>query len=443
VTKHQARILVLPNPEMVTPHFEVKRLRAADISEVEPSYKIELHSEEHTHSESLESETVPVAPKPAVQQYSQTPPASVAPAEKEAKESMFAGIGKFFSGLFGGGEKAEKPARRSKPEQRRPEQRGNRHRKGRGRRNDQNRRQNSDELVSNLDSAKSSPKSGRNERPQRNRGERDGRPNRGEREDRPVRDDKSAQANGAVDKNAVESNDNVDNKDNMRPPKRPADRQGRRQSRRRGPRPDQAVEADNASVSDSTGIQSKATPSEPSANAVQAQLDLPQVAETAANYARADEQTSEAATKQRKPQRAAKPQAQNLDFSSDADEPDDDIGSDAVEPTVPMEEAPVVEQVTEIPEKVDAAPPVSVQKTTVPSKGRNSYTRAANDPRVNPSPVGPVELVAVDHQAHRSSALDTSQAADIQREPRQLQRPSNDPRNARAVVAAAHETAPL
>lgn len=45
--RHHTRIVILPNPEMVTPHFEVLRLRDDDIEAVEASYKIAYSSTGH------------------------------------------------------------------------------------------------------------------------------------------------------------------------------------------------------------------------------------------------------------------------------------------------------------------------------------------------------------------------------------------------------------
>ncbi|EAR09762.1 ribonuclease E [Reinekea blandensis MED297] len=129
--RHKVHVLVVPNPQMETPHYEVIRMRDDDESLVsgEPSYAIKFEEQP------LESETVlenqvkpqeaaissiqaPRAPAPVAQEPEK--PKTKAPANKKpvakAEPGLFARIGQWFSGLFEGEKeapKAKKPVAKS------------------------------------------------------------------------------------------------------------------------------------------------------------------------------------------------------------------------------------------------------------------------------------------------------------------------------------------
>ncbi|MFA5493383.1 MAG: ribonuclease E [Porticoccaceae bacterium] len=74
--RNKLRVLILPNPNMETPHYEVQRFRQQDELVSVTSYKLtEEFASEHNH-ELLAPEVVVPAPQPAVQHL---PPASPAP----------------------------------------------------------------------------------------------------------------------------------------------------------------------------------------------------------------------------------------------------------------------------------------------------------------------------------------------------------------------------
>src|SRR5690606_13642530 len=77
--RHKTRVVILPNTDMVTPHFEVLRLRDDDIESSEVSYKIAFSSD-HKESEPLETTLNPAnIPQPMVQQVAPTQPAPEPP----------------------------------------------------------------------------------------------------------------------------------------------------------------------------------------------------------------------------------------------------------------------------------------------------------------------------------------------------------------------------
>merc|ERR1712065_65375 len=72
--------------------------------------------------------------------------------------------------------------------------------------------------------------------------------------------------------------------------------------------------------------------------------------------------------------------------------------------------------------------PASSNSTQESSGQKASGQRAGNDPRVKPSPKLDAEIRSISHEVSLSSPLDTSAPAAINRQPRQLVRPANDPR---------------
>lgn len=130
--RHKVHVLVVPNPQMETPHYEVIRMRDDDESLVtgEPSYAIKFEEQP------LESETVlenqvkpqeaaissiqaPRAPAPAPSADLEKPKAKAPVTKKQApvkEPGLFARIGKWFGGLFEDEQeppKAKKPAAKS------------------------------------------------------------------------------------------------------------------------------------------------------------------------------------------------------------------------------------------------------------------------------------------------------------------------------------------
>ncbi|KUJ84684.1 ribonuclease E [Microbulbifer flavimaris] len=81
-SRNKTRVVVVPNAELETPHFEVQRLRDDDATTLETSYKISGTLEEAAKAE--EEPLRPVA-QPAVQQIAHTAPAPT-PVEKPKKQ---------------------------------------------------------------------------------------------------------------------------------------------------------------------------------------------------------------------------------------------------------------------------------------------------------------------------------------------------------------------
>ncbi len=137
-SRHNVKVMVLPNPAMDTPHFEVLRLRPDDSLIGEISYEHRLDEDEVEFGIDL---TVKEAPTPqqqaAVKAIHATPapaPSAVKAAEPAPAPGFWAKVSSALGALFDGGEKPEEPA--EKPAETRKES-GSRRNNQRGQRNGQ------------------------------------------------------------------------------------------------------------------------------------------------------------------------------------------------------------------------------------------------------------------------------------------------------------------
>ncbi len=238
--RNNTRVLIVPNEQMVTPHFEVQRLRDDEASTLETSYKIVSATEETAADELKAKPEAPTSAQPAVQQLK---PAELAPApsptpktkEKKEEEKKPGLLTRIMHALFGDPE-AKRKAEEEEERRQKRNQRNQRNRRGgngnRNRnRNERNDRNNRNQRRDNRADNRKDSDENRNEggRDNRNEGRND---NRGERPNR-RRDNRKPQNN--EEQNAKPSEDNSnDNSD--RPAKRPANKRGKPQARRRGRR---------------------------------------------------------------------------------------------------------------------------------------------------------------------------------------------------------------
>ncbi|HHK4382710.1 TPA: ribonuclease E [Pseudomonas aeruginosa] len=187
----RARIFILPDDHLETPHFEVQRLRDDSPELVAGQTSYEMATVEHEEAQPVsstrtlvrqEAAVKTVAPQQPAPQHTEAP---VEPAKPMPEPSLFQGLVKSLVGLFAGKDQpAAKPAETSKPaaerqtrqDERRNGRQQNRRRDGR----DGNRRD--EERKPREERAERQPREERAERP--NREERSERPNREERSER-------------------------------------------------------------------------------------------------------------------------------------------------------------------------------------------------------------------------------------------------------------------
>ncbi|RYY01969.1 MAG: ribonuclease E [Gammaproteobacteria bacterium] len=501
-TRNSTRVVIVPNADMMTPHFEVQRLRDDDEGTLETSYKIVSHIDE---AKEEEAEAKPlVVNKPAVQPIA---PSQPAPAPEPVKNpGLLARIISSISGIFGG--ETEEKSTTVKRENTRPNNRNRNQSQNRNRRDTRGRRDRKDvnDISDNLEprtpSTNSRPSNERdgaevreprnnqqggqrhNQNNQRdnsrdnqreaseNSGEvrenRNNRNNRQPRENREPREPRHHQPKPAVIEEVLETNlpvavdaDVVQfDGDDDRPAKRPAGRRTRSQQRRRSRRDDSGApveqqneiqfaggETEQASQPVSTvndiheAIQSSAGVQEPQDVIAPAKEHKHELAAIESNLAAAISGTREADLA---PEVRTEPSAVETVIEA----PKAFVEAPAVQ--APVETQRVVaaalptsdnSQITE-----SMAPEVSTKKAPIieealSEQGENNSTavRASNDPRLAPKPVASIQIVTEAPVRQQARALDTSLPPIVEHNPRPITRPANDPRAAKRAQQAANE----
>ncbi|MBB3168196.1 ribonuclease E [Simiduia aestuariiviva] len=506
--RNNIRVLIVPKPELQTPHFEVQRLRDDDEGTLETSYKIS------SPAELLEADVeMTAAPKPvaraAVQQVAPTQPAPTP--TPEAKPSIIAQWIAALLALFAPKPKAKKSTKGTSEHRRNSRNRNQGGNRRRGRRN------NSDE--SSNTAAESKPEKSDNKRSQKSDDNTEG-----NEEQRGTRRRRRRRRGGNSDNNTDGSGENKsadtqaqnnqpaaekvpepaepveanadDNED--RPARRPSSRRGRTQERRRGRRSEQVEKLEQSNESEAE---------QPASTEPQTAPSAPQTAaDTAPTQAKTDESNA---------QEAPQPTGADESVAADATEPsptatndtvavkiDDPIehanddaqpvneapaakadntdpqpvseSADAVttdaekapegESTEVIEEAPaettqakvdaqdqaettpapqaekeaVVESTPVAPAQTEASESAEDSSTTnSPAHQQDNYVRPSNDPRSNPKPVGQVMVTTETRQKSTARPLNTAVPAAIERTPKAITRPANDPRNKRPSEADA------
>ncbi|WCU23489.1 ribonuclease E [Pseudomonas aeruginosa] len=193
----RARIFILPDDHLETPHFEVQRLRDDSPELVAGQTSYEMATVEHEEAQPVsstrtlvrqEAAVKTVAPQQPAPQHTEAP---VEPAKPMPEPSLFQGLVKSLVGLFAGKDQpAAKPAETSKPaaerqtrqDERRNGRQQNRRRDGRdGNRRDEERKPREERAE----------RPNREERSERRREERAERPAREERQPREGREERA------------------------------------------------------------------------------------------------------------------------------------------------------------------------------------------------------------------------------------------------------------
>lgn len=477
--RNNTRVVIVPSAELMTPHFEVQRLRDDDEGTLETSYKIVAHTDEAKADEE-DFKAKPInAPKPIVQPSSPSQPAPApAPVKKSGLLSRLIGsITSIFSG-----EKSEesKGKREHKRDSRRSTSGRNNRRDGRNNRRDKDRKEDR-EIIDNLEHRPSGEiKTGREQdkrenlkdsadkregfsrdqntdqrRPRNNRDQqRDpareqqagddeqrqprNRNQRNDRDNRRQQHPKEEVAAAATNNETIASNatEIQEDGDDQRPSKRPAGRRTRSQQRRRS-RPQ---EADGIQMpSDNQDTQSD----EPKVLSESAQL-AQQISAAIAEHAQQSQQKS--------PEHA---ESETIPTATETKEPTDTQNSisenktqesivETTNPVITKTHEPLTETteatLTAITEKTaeveaDLAETVTAQIVREPVVTPHAVeaqiltpARASNDPRKTPKPVAKVSIITETIEPQISRALDTSLPPSVDHNPRPLTRPSNDPR---------------
>lgn len=202
----RARIFILPDDHLETPHFEVQRLRDDSPELVAGQTSYEMATVEHEEAQPVsstrtlvrqEAAVKTVAPQQPAPQHTEAP---VEPAKPMPEPSLFQGLVKPLVGLFAGKDQpAAKPAETSKPaaerqtrqDERRNGRQQNRRRDGRdGNRRDEERKPR-EERAERQPREERAERPNREERSERRREERAERPAREERQPREGREERA------------------------------------------------------------------------------------------------------------------------------------------------------------------------------------------------------------------------------------------------------------
>lgn len=468
-SRNNTRVVIVPSAELMTPHFEVQRLRDDDEGTLETSYKIVAHTDE-TKADEEDFKAKPInAPKPLVQPSSPSQPAP----EPVKKPGILLRLISSITGFFGGEKSDESKGRREhKRDSRRNAGRNNR-RDGRNNRRDKDRKEDR-EIIDNLehrtpsetkslreqdkrDNSKDSEKRDNFARDNNERRPRHNRDQQRDQKDAQSGDDEQRQPRTRNQRNERDNGRRQSAKDDSatlvtegpavdvsmdessedRPSKRPAGRRTRSQQRRRSRNSGESPENENTSIND--------------VEVFPAASDEPKMLSESAQLA---QQISAAIA-----EHAQQAQAMKADLEPVADTPAIDtesyIGIDSgskesinsidtqSEAANTITDKTVTEtHPNEVPETVNITPIGSVvlapqvevdvsERQTITEVTVAAPARASNDPRRAPKPIGQVSIITETIEGHASRALDTSLPPIVDHNPRPLARPSNDPRQSK------------
>ncbi|WP_370280043.1 ribonuclease E [Pontibacterium sp.] len=330
--RHNVRVVIVPNPNMETPHYEAVRLRDDHTVATTNDASYTLQPEPEEQLPEIEASTKTVAPReqaavrtvapktPAPQeapaQEAPEAPAAAAPAQPSTAAPQQSGsfFGRLFRSLFGGAEAAKpeakaEPATEAKPESRdtreKREERGGRKQSGKkGRRRDDRRRskKDSDEIITIQPEPDQPLVAEEKEKPSKSRRR---------RKSRKDGDDRKAAATKEQRKSKAESAETQEAKSEEKSEEAPRNprRRGRRRrgSERTAKRSnaevaeqsttDAVAEAVTTTAPDSAAVEAKAT----EAATATAKAEEPKTAETTAPVADDKEQTASEAKAEAQP----------------------------------------------------------------------------------------------------------------------------------------------
>ncbi|MCP3865851.1 MAG: Rne/Rng family ribonuclease, partial [Aestuariibacter sp.] len=196
--RHNVSLLIIPNPNFDTPHYQIVRHRTDDVI-TDASYNVQLAEAEAEETKS--STATPVKrEEPALKGLiapTQAPvvPAAAPEAKAEEKPGLFAALGNWLSKLFSSEEEAPKP----EPKKGRNSGQNNRKRqndKRRNPRNNKNRRKNTNDKATDAPEKDNKNESTGNSKPRQDRNERN---NRGRNRSRKPQSDKAADNNNSAE----------------------------------------------------------------------------------------------------------------------------------------------------------------------------------------------------------------------------------------------------
>ncbi len=440
--RNNTRVVIEPNAELQTPHFEVQRLRDDDEGTLETSYKIvPHHHDEQKEDDGSEINAKPVNfPKPMVQLTAPTQPAP----EPAKKPGMLTRLLSALGSMFGGEKEVEKKTKRDNRDNRRGGQNRNRRDSRNNNRRDKDPKR--EELRDNLERSETKPQreektKDQDSRQRNNRqestpgeGEQRGRKQRQQREDRPREERTVAKDEKIQDQQEVSGDQESDVTNDNRPNRRPAGRRNRTQQRRRDKR-----NVDDLFEQDSTLDETKI--SAPQVMPVQELSESARLAqEIAAAIAEHEKESSK--TKQETAeilQPLSRDIQETVKQTSDLSVAIIESSEATTESTFNTESA-ARSASRAIAPAVELDTPINPIDSIAGNKNQEAnfvfVGRAINDPRISPKPIGNIRILTEKPSLPHAHPLDTSLPPSVVHNPRSIQRPSNDPR---VLKAGSHE----
>lgn len=457
--RHDTRVVILPSTDLVTPHFEVQRLRDDDVGTVETSYKINVAAEE-TDDESSSLPAPTALPQAAVQAL---PPSEPAPQKIEKKEPGL--IAKFFAaffGLFTSSEEKKKPANRKRGN---TNSRNNRRNQNNNRRNQNNRKRGSqqrdrddNEITDNLSgkAPQANPRTRGKGKKQEEQSNNDanassanttGNGRRRNRNSNRKRNNENGE-NGENETRTQNENGNVEASEdkrekNNRPARRPSNRRGKSLEKERRPVKETAENEDHASQADAPTADVKdiasarnktEQPSAATENTTPASNDGQQdtITETSTTSASLADTTEAPAITD----------ASIKEVTGDLPSPNEAPSTSAspAQPSAVAQQAAVEAQEpsaeSQEPSAKSQEPAAKPQEHSAPVEAPSANTadaEAYDETKAVESEPAEVSAVAADEPATPESSSEANSAAE--KEVREYKRPANDPRSAPKAVA--------
>lgn len=474
----RARIFILPDDHLETPHFEVQRLRDDSPELVAGQTSYEMATVEHEEAQPVsstrtlvrqEAAVKTVAPQQPAPQHTEAP---VEPAKPMPEPSLFQGLVKSLVGLFAGKDQpAAKPAETSKPaaerqtrqDERRNGRQQNRRRDGRdGNRRDEERKPR-EERAERQPREERAERPNREERSERRREERAERPAREERqpregreeraerparEERQPREDRQARDAAALEAEALPNDESLeqdeqDDTDGERPRRR--SRGQRRRSNRRERQREVSGELEGSEATDNA-----AAPLNTVAAAAAAGIAVASEA-VEANVEQAPATTSEAASETTASDETDAPTSEAVETQGADSEANADETADIEAPVTVSVVRDEADQSTLLVAQVTEEAPFaseSVESREDAESAVQPATEAAEEVAA-PAPVevaAPSEPAATEEPTPAIAAVPanaTGRALNDPREKRRLQREAERlAREAAAAAEAAAQAAP-
>lgn len=474
----RARIFILPDDHLETPHFEVQRLRDDSPELVAGQTSYEMATVEHEEAQPVsstrtlvrqEAAVKTVAPQQPAPQHTEAP---VEPAKPMPEPSLFQGLVKSLVGLFAGKDQpAAKPAETSKPaaerqtrqDERRNGRQQNRRRDGRdGNRRDEERKPR-EERAERQPREERAERPNREERSERRREERAERPAREERqpregreeraertarEERQPREDRQARDAAALEAEALPNDESLeqdeqDDTDGERPRRR--SRGQRRRSNRRERQREVSGELEGSEATDNA-----AAPLNTVAAAAAAAIAVASEA-VEANVEQAPATTSEAASETTASDETDAPTSEAVETQGADSEANADETADIEAPVTVSVVRDEADQSTLLVAQVTEEAPFASESVESREDAESAVQPATEAAEEVAAPV-PVEVAAPSEPAATEEptpaiaavpANATGRALNDPREKRRLQREAERlAREAAAAAEAAAQAAP-